>query len=66
MLFEDNGIDSLVISIVDEEDRISHTIEQEKTFRFWKKGRTTNIWFLPFRRCSEEIDTSIGYTVFLS
>lgn len=66
MLFEDNGIDSLVISIVDEEDRISHTIEQEKTFEFWKKNKTLNIWFLPFRKYDEETSTSIGYTVSLS
>jgi len=66
MLFEDNGIDSLVISIVDGEDRISHTIEQEKTFEFWKRGRTTHLWFLPFREYDEETGTSIGYTVSLS
>lgn len=66
MLFEDNGIDSLVISIVDGEDRISHTIEQEKTFEFWKRGRTTHLWFLPFRKYDEETGTSIGYTVSLS
>lgn len=66
MLFEDNGIDSLVISIVDGEDRIFHTIEQEKTFEFWKRGRTTHLWFLPFRKYDEETGTSIGYTVSLS
>lgn len=66
ILFEDNGIDSLVISIVDEEDRISHTIEQEKTYEFWRKGRTTHLWFLPFRTYDEETGTSIGYTVSLS
>ncbi|MGP5120596.1 hypothetical protein ACTXJF_11095, partial [Psychrobacter alimentarius] len=66
ILFEDNGSDSLVISIVDKEDRISHTIEQEKTSEFWKKDRTTHLWFLPFRTYDEETGKSIGYTVSLS
>jgi len=63
LLFEDSGIDSLVISIVDKKDSISHTIEQEATFEFWKQNKTTNIWFLPFRNYDEETGTSVGYIV---
>ena len=63
LLFEDSGIDSLVISIVDKKDSTSHTIEQEATFEFWKQNKTTKIWFLPFRNYDEKTGTSVGYTV---
>ncbi len=66
LLFEGNGVDSLVISIVDKKSGTSYTIEQEKTFEFWKRNKTTNIWFLPFRNYDEGSGTSIGYTVSLS
>lgn len=63
-LFEDS-LDSLTISIVDSENRSSYTIEQEKVFKFWQKGKVINIWFLPFRKSDEETSTTIGYTVSL-
>ncbi|WP_317200883.1 hypothetical protein [uncultured Psychrobacter sp.] len=64
-LFEDS-LDSLTISIVDSENRSSYTIEQEKVFEVWKKGKVVNIWFLPFRKYDEETGRDIGYTVSLS
>lgn len=64
-LFEDS-LDSLTISIVDSENRSSYTIEQEKVFEFWKKGKVVDIWFLPFRKYDEETGRDIGYTVSLS
>lgn len=64
-LFEDS-LDSLTISIVDSENRSSYTIEQEKSFEFWKEGKVINIWFLPFRTYDEETGRDIGYTVSLS
>lgn len=63
-LFE-KSIDSLSISLVDVEKRSTYTIEQEKVFNFWKKGKVINIWFLPFRKYDEETGTTIGYTVSL-
>ena len=64
-LFEDS-LDSLTISIVDSENRSSYTIEQEKVFEFWKKGKVVDIQFLPFRKYDEETGRDIGYTVSLS
>ncbi len=64
-LFEDS-LDSLTISIVDSENRSSYTIEQEKVFEVWKKGKVVDIWFLPFRKYDEETGRDIGYTVSLS
>lgn len=60
-----NSLDSLTISIVDLENRSAYTIEQEKVFKFWKKEKVVNIWFLPLRKHDKETDTTIGYIVSL-